>query len=718
MKFTPLLLGIALIIVAFLAWIILSAPVKQPLELPEQKNPLAKKTHTLRFGHNTPVESALHQAALRFADEVKRKSQGKIEIEIFPAQELGNDHQMVEMARNGELDIVLTPTAKMSVPIPSMQYADLPFFFPSREDVYSMLDGEPGQMLLGRLQKIGLIGVTFWGNGFKHFTGNQLFLSPDDFKGKKIRVMKSRMIMEQFNAFGAEAVAIDFHSTKKALLDKVVDGQENPLVAIVSMGFHEVQSHLTLSEHAYLGYVFSISEISLMKLTQEQQLMLIKTAKELTPWEREETQRREEELIETIKSAGVIIHKLTKSERRKFYEKTAHIPREFEEVIGADVISKTQALLLEKYGPDPKEQAQIVIGIDADLSMDGKTAGLAIKRGVDLAVDEINANGGVLGKKLVVMAKDHRAVSSIGVKNIQEFAHRDDVVGVIGGLHSAVIVDEMDTIQGSKIPYLVPWASAAELIENGHEENSLFRASANDRYASDYIVGFALRQYKHPAIIVENSIWGRKNLERMTKHLRKKGVHHAVSIVFNRGQKSFQKELAQMRASGADSIIMVANSNEASIIVQENARQNKILPIVSHWGVMGGDFFQENEKIVKDSDFYFLQTFSFSQKRTPHCQQLADAYSRAYKIDMDKIKAAPGVAQAHDLVHLLVLAIKKAGSTERKKVKEALENLPPYEGVIKKYAPAFTPDRHDALGKDSFYMAKMNSDGKIIAVNK
>jgi tripartite ATP-independent transporter DctP family solute receptor len=716
MKLTPLLFGIALAF-AVLAWIIFSPTLQPPV--PEHHNSHKEETMVLRFGHNTPTQSALHQAALRFADEIKVKSQGRVEIQIFPAQELGNDHQMVEMARNGELDIILTPTAKMSVPVPSMQYADLPFFFPSREDVYAMLDGEPGQMLLEDLRKIGLVGVTFWENGFKHFTGNTPFLSPDDFQGKKIRVMKSRMIMDQFNSFGAEAVAIDFHSTKRALLDKVVDGQENPLVAIVSMGFHEVQSDLTISEHAYLGYVFSISEKVFATLPQDLRFMLVETAKEVTPWEREETQKREQKLIETIESSGVAVHKLSDANRQKFAEKTAHIPREYEEVIGADIISKTQELLLEKYGPDPKEKAQIVIGIDADLSMDGKTAGLDIKRGVDLAVDEINAKGGLLGKKLVVLAKDHRSVSSIGVQNIQEFARREDLVAIIGGLHGAVIADEIETIQENKIPYLVPWATSAEIIENGHKENYLFRVSANDRYASVYIADFALKHYKHPAIIVENSIWGRKNLERMTKYLHEKGVYNAASIVFNRGQKSFQKELAQIRSSGADSIIMVANSNEASLIVQEDAKQRSVLPVIAHWGVMGGDFFQENEKIVKNIDFHFLQTFSFSQKNTPHCQQLASAYLKRYdKRDIDEIKAAPGVAQAHDLVHLLALAIEKAQSTDRKEVKEALENLSSYKGVIKEYSPAFTPDRHDALGKDDFHMATMDSDGKIIAVGE
>ena len=98
-------------------------------------------THTLRFGHNISEDSAMHEAALKFAALVRQRSNGRLVVEIFPNQTLGNDHQMVEMARAGELDMVLTPTAKMSTLVPAMQYADLPFLFPNRELLRQLLNG-------------------------------------------------------------------------------------------------------------------------------------------------------------------------------------------------------------------------------------------------------------------------------------------------------------------------------------------------------------------------------------------------------------------------------------------------------------------------------------------------------------------------------------------------------------------------------------------------
>lgn len=671
----------------------------------------------LKFGHNTPVNSALHEAALKFAAEVQRKTNNEVVIDVFPAQKLGNDHQMVEMARNGELDIILTPTAKMSVAVPSMQYADLPFYFPTREDVYEMLDGEPGQIVLQDLKAIGLIGVSFWENGFKHFTANQPILTIEDFKNKKFRVMKSRIIMDQFKDLGAEPVLIDFYSTKQALHDGVVDGQENPLVAIVSMEFYKEQSDLTLSEHAYLGYVLSFSEKTFNQLPQDTQMILIDTAKEITPWEREETHKREEKLLETIKNAGVNIHKISEQERQRFAEKTSHIPAAYEDIIGADILSKTKELLYKKYGSQFSNKDHILIGIDADISSDSKVAGLAIKRGAELAVAEINKKGGLLGKSLEVIVKDHRAITSKGVQNIREFAENKNLVAIIGGVHGPVISAEINTIQELKIPYLIPWAATSGLVENGFTDNYIFRVSANDNLVAKFLAAYTLKKHKRPAIVAVNSVWGRNNLKLIEQYLQSHNITGTTKVVFNRGQQKFEKEISKIINSKADSLIMIANPWEASGLLQELYKKKKTLPIISHWGITSGKFFQENEALLKELDLSIFQTFSFNKALNPKAQHLLNSYKKQYLSNKNAdIPSSAGVVQAYDIVNLLALAIKKAGTTDKVKVKEALENLPNYQGVIKDYKPAFTKKNHDALDDSNYYMAKYNSNGILVPI--
>ncbi|MBD3824623.1 MAG: TRAP transporter substrate-binding protein DctP, partial [Epsilonproteobacteria bacterium] len=229
-----------------------------------------------------------------------------------------------------------------------------------------------------------------------------------------------------------------------------MDAQENPLVAFYSMGFHEVQSHLILSEHAYLGYVFSISGKTFEKLSFEDRMLLMQVAKEITPWERQNTQHKEAVLLEKIAASGVKVSRLTEEQKDIF-----------------------------------------TIGIDADLSMGDPSCGLAIKRGAELALEEINQRGGILGKKVVLIAKDNKAVASTGVENIRGLLKRDDLLAIIGGKHSAVIDDETKIMQAAKKPFLIPRAAATKLTQSDEGESYVFRISANDDLASEFIISHA-----------------------------------------------------------------------------------------------------------------------------------------------------------------------------------------------------------------------------------
>ncbi len=704
MKLVWFLIGSGLLLLAALAAVLVPGKHTEQKKIDQISTAIV-----LRMGHNTPLDSALHEASVRFAQEVERKSDGRLKIVIYPSQQLGNDHQMVELARSGNLDIILTPTAKMSVAMPSMQFADLPFYFPAPEDVYSVLDGEPGRMLLEDLRDIGLVGVTFWENGFKHFTANSPLLRPEDFKGKKMRVMKSRIIMEQFRSLGAIPIPIDFHATRAALKDGVVDGEENPLVAIVSMGFHEVQTDLTLSSHAYLGYVFSISARSFAKLPLELRNILVDTAKEVTPWEREQTHQREVALLEKIRESGVHIHELDPHERERFAALMAHIAKKFESVIGSDVMSKTEALLGDKY----TDRNAWIIGIDADLSMDGKVVGLMIKRGVELAVERINAAGGLLGHPVRIIAKDHRALGSRGIENIREFAANPKTIAIIGGLHSAVIADEMEEIQKLRIPYLVPWAAASETVKNGYEPNSIFRLSGNDDLVIPFLMSQVLKEHHKPAVVAENSSWGRGNLEKIERYLLERGIENVPSLLLNRGQKNILKETQTLLDSGADAIIMIVNSNEGGVLVNTLAQLKSKLPLFSHWGITGNHFFEENQKALAETDLRFFQPFAYESRTNPKAVEMLSAYRRVY--GKDELNLAPvALFQAYDVTGMLVKAVENAQTTQHDQVRTALESIPFYEGAIKSYRHPFSPTDHDALENGDYVLTRFGKEGQIV----
>jgi C4-dicarboxylate-binding protein DctP len=705
----PSILLIMLLLAYLLVWQAASPPI--PETAADNRAEVAEIN--LRFGHNTPVNSALHLAAERFAEKVSRDSNGRVRVRVFPAQQLGNDHQMVEMARAGELDILLTPTAKMSVPVPAMQYADLPFYFPTREDLYTMLDGEPGRMLLHKLRAIGLVGVTFWENGFKHFTANRPLHRPQDFAGLNIRTMKSRLIMDQFRVFGANPIPIDFHATRQALADAVVDGQENPLIAITSMGFHEVQSDLTLSNHAYLGYVLSISAQVFHDLPQDLRAILITSGREITPWERAETHRREQKLLEQIRAAGVRVHILDESQREAFSRLTAHIPERYETVIGPDILSKTEEILREKYPAEPGQH--LIIGLDADLSMDTWVSGLAIKRGARLAIDEINANGGVLGKSLELLVLDHGGQPSRGLSNIERLARNPSVVATLGGQHSSVLVAELPLLHDQQLPLLAAFSSAPGVVEHRYTPNFVFRASANNRLLAPFLAERLLQRYQRPAILAENSVWGESARQRLSAALAKHGVRFAAIESFNRGEQSLDVRLQRIERTGADVLVVIAKPLEAGILVRDLAQRAKPLPVISHWGIISDDFWQAHHDVLRKLDLEFFQTFLFTDKANPRARDLAQRYMQRYGVATPALIPAPSaVAQAYDLVHLLARAIGQAGSSERTAVRAALERLEPFQGVIREYAPAFTAERHEALDASDYHLARFAADGAIV----
>jgi C4-dicarboxylate-binding protein DctP len=299
---------------------------------------LALAAVTLKFHHDLPEDSAQHVAAVKFAQAVEQRTKGDLVVKIFPNNALGDDVEATQQMQIGAIQGGIIPTAKLSNFDPSMQLVDLPFLFPSAKAAYAFLDGPVGDRLLGTLDKVGLKGVTFWESGFKQFTCNSAVGGPGDFKGKKVRVMQSPLIMSQFKALGANPVPIAFSETYSALQQGVADCQENPLVSIVKMKFYEVQSDVIISNHAYLGYAFVFSKRWFDGLKPEQRDVLVKTAREMTAFEREETARREASYVAEIRKSKAKVSTLTPEQARAFRDATRPVYAEFEKAIGKDLM--------------------------------------------------------------------------------------------------------------------------------------------------------------------------------------------------------------------------------------------------------------------------------------------------------------------------------------------------------------------------------------------
>lgn len=364
----------------------------------------------------------------------------------------------------------------------------------------------------------------------------------------------------------------------------------------------------------------------------------------------------------------------------------------------------------------------IIIGLDADMSSGGAQSGEAIRRGTLVALHEINAAGGVLGRPLRLVVKDHRGNPARGVDNIEALADVDNLVAVMGGSHTPVALAELDAIHKHELIYLGPWAAGTSIVANGRNPNFVFRVSVRDEHAGGFIIAAARRRgFKRPGLLLWQTGWGRSNEKAMMAAARTLGMTDLPIEWFNSGEEDLSGQIEALAASGADAILLVSNVTEGISFVRNLARmpKPKRLPVISHWGITIGDFFGTAPDAIAKVDLSFLQTFSFLDPPFPErARVLYEGYCKLFGpcTSVTDIGSPVGVAHAYDLIHLLRHAIEKTGSVDRRAVRDAMENIPSHKGVMRDYVRPFSATRHDALDATDFRVSRFNSAGVIVPV--
>jgi branched-chain amino acid transport system substrate-binding protein len=362
----------------------------------------------------------------------------------------------------------------------------------------------------------------------------------------------------------------------------------------------------------------------------------------------------------------------------------------------------------------------VLLGIDGEFGLDNSVSAQAVELGMRTAVAEINAAGGVLGgRKLDVVTKDHRSIPARGIRNIQEFARMPGLVAVFGGRFSPVVIEELPTLKSTRTLFMAPWSSADAIVDNDMQPNYVYRLSLRDSLAMPRLLQAAhRRRLRRVGLLLTNTSWGRSNAEAADRALRDyPGMRIVGTSWYNWRDTSLVGRYQQLRAAGAQAIVLVANDDEAAVLVREVAALPKAqrLPILSHWGVTGGEFAKQAGPALQQVDFSVIQTFSFWKADPARVRQfLASAAKVSAVRRIEDIKGPVGTAQAYDLTHLLAQAIELAGSTDRRRVRDALEKLPAWRGLIKNYAPPFTPARHEALGPAELLMTRYRADGVLV----
>ncbi|GAA0849184.1 MAG: ethanolamine utilization protein EutN [Cupriavidus sp.] len=362
----------------------------------------------------------------------------------------------------------------------------------------------------------------------------------------------------------------------------------------------------------------------------------------------------------------------------------------------------------------------IKIGLITALSGQSARAGEALTRGMTVAIDDINARGGLLGgRKLELVRRDDEGNPAKGVLAARELIYKEKVAVLFGGLDTPVSMAIVPIANQEKVPFMGPWAAGTPITHNGANPNFAFRVSAVDEVVDKAMLQYAQKAFgaTKPGLILVNNPWGESNEKGIVAALAAKGSKPVGVEKFEANDVDVVPQLGRLKAAGADVLLMVGNVGPSAQVVKSLDRMGWKVPVVSHWGPAGGRFTELAGPNARN--VHFVQTYSFFGTQTPVSTRVINELKAKYS-DVkgpDDITPAVGVANAYDATQLAALAIARAGSTKGDAVREGFYKIDRYEGLIKTYVKPFSPQQHDALTENDYVWAQF-IDNRIVPVQK
>jgi len=255
----------------------------------------------IQFSHVVTADTSKGKAALKFKELAEARTEGKVRVEVYPNSELYKDKEELEALRLGAVQMLAPALSKLGG---DFEVFDLPFLFKDHAAFRSVVNGPIGQNMLQKLESRGMKGLGYWDNGFKVFTSNRPLQSVRDFKGLKIRVQASKVLVDQMQKLGAEPVVSPLIDVYKSLKDGRLDGEENTPINIDSQRLHEVQNNLTISNHGYLAYAVVVNKEFWERLPSDIRIALEGALRDATAYENELAEADNKKALEHMRKAG------------------------------------------------------------------------------------------------------------------------------------------------------------------------------------------------------------------------------------------------------------------------------------------------------------------------------------------------------------------------------------------------------------------------------
>ncbi len=380
---------------------------------------------------------------------------------------------------------------------------------------------------------------------------------------------------------------------------------------------------------------------------------------------------------------------------------------------------KTKTVLLAfatlgalSFGCTKKNSNEIKVGVFGPFTGGSAPMGVSMRNGVQIAIDEVNAAGGVMGKKLIMVDRDDEAKNERGGQIMQELLDKEQVAAVLGPINTGVANASTTYPLQKKVPQIINVSAGAKVNElfKDYPENYIFRIAANDDIQSKAIVAEGLKRGKKPALLCDDTNYGQNGCDKMTQALAAAGSK-AVSVgKFKIKDTDMTAQLQEAKAAKADVVLAYGIGPELAAVSNSMDRINWKAPMIGSWTLSMSNYIINAGK--NGNGTMMPQTFIESSATSPKQKKFIEDYKAKFK--ESPIASAVSAAQGYDSLYLLKLAIEQAQSADGKKIKEALENLnQPYEGLTGTFAKPFSSTDHEAIHEQNVLIG-MVKDGTIV----
>ena len=304
------------------------------------------KERTIRFAFVQTMDSHWGAGAQRFADLVKQKTGGKIQVKLFPGGTLGGDQQTLSAMQGGILDMTMMGPALLVGQVKEFAVLDLPYLFQNAKEADALLDGKLGSDLIARLPERNVIGLAFWEHGYRNLTNSRRPVAKlEDIKGLKIRTIQVPIYLDMINALGASAVPMPLPELYGALENKAVDGQENPNISIETNKYFEIQKYLSTTQIVYNAIIVMTGKKLWDQLSDDERRVLQEAANETRPHQRQLAREMDAKTLASLKGKGMTITEVTPEERERMRAALKPVTDKYTKAVGETLVNQAFAEL-------------------------------------------------------------------------------------------------------------------------------------------------------------------------------------------------------------------------------------------------------------------------------------------------------------------------------------------------------------------------------------